>query len=83
MTIHKLTADLLPDEVNTDLIAALEDLMDQAKKGEVIALAWAGVKRNDDLISGWEGSGGTIWQTGASIMVLHSRYASYMKDNNR
>lgn len=83
MTIHKLTANLLPDEVNTDLIDVLEDLLDRTKRGEIVSLAWAGVKRNDDLISGWEGSGGTIWQIAASIMVLHSRYASYMEEDNR
>lgn len=81
MTIHKLTERLLPGEANEDLVAALESLLDRAKKGEITGLAWAGVTGNNHLMNGWDGAGGTVFSLGASIMALHSRYTTFMMED--
>lgn len=81
MSVHKLTERLLPGEVNDDLVKALEDLTERARRGEVVALAWAGVTGNDHLMNGWDGPGGSLFNVGASIMALHARYSAYMMDD--
>ena len=84
MTIHKLTDRMLPGEVNQDLVEALESLTERAKAGEISGLAWAGVvgaQGNGDLVTGWDGAGGTKFLIGAAIMLLQSRYAESMVDD--
>lgn len=82
MSVHKLTERLLPGEANDDLVAELENLTERARKGEIAALAWAGVLGNDGLVNGWDGAGGTLFSLAASIMALHSRYAIYMVEDD-
>ena len=78
--IHKLTERLLPGETNTDLVDALERLTEQARKGEITAVAWACTKTNGHVANGWEGAGGTMFPLGAAIMTLHARYADMMME---
>lgn len=82
MTVVKLGGRLLPGEHNQELVDALEELTERARRGEIIGLAWAGVTGNRNLINGWDGSGGTIFDLGAGIMALHSRYANYMMEDD-
>lgn len=81
MNVHKLTERLLPGEADPELIAALEDLTERARRGELTGLAWAGVTGNRHLINGWEGTAETLFDLGAGIMALHARYADYMTDD--
>lgn len=82
MSVVKLgTERLLPGEVNNDLVEELEDLTERARRGEIIGLAWAGLTGNRHIISGWDGPGGTIFDMGAAVMCLHSRYAEYLRED--
>lgn len=82
MSVHKLgTERLLPGEVNEDLVEALDGLLDRVKRGEITALAWAGITGNEHLFNGWDGSGGTIFTLGASISALGHRYTQFMMDD--
>jgi hypothetical protein len=79
--VVKLTERLLPGEVSEDIVAAIEGLLARAKSGEISAFAWAGYATNDATFNGWESEGGTMFQLGASIMVLQSRYANMMQED--
>lgn len=79
--VVKLTGRLLPGEVSEDIVVAIEGLLARAKAGEISAFAWAGYATNDATFNGWEGEGGTMFQLGASIMVLQSRYANMMQED--
>ena len=76
--IHKLTSVPLPGEVDAELVAELDELLAQAKRGEVIAAAWVVYRPNDTLAHGWSGAGGTRFQIGAGIMALHAHFARLM-----
>lgn len=81
MSVHKLTAHLLPGECDQELIDAIESLLERAKRGEIKDLAWAGVTGNEYLVTGWDGSGGTVFSLGAAVMCLQSRYAEFMMED--
>lgn len=82
MTVYKLTERLLPGEADAELVEALENLLDRAKRGEITGLAWAGCSPNDSTFSGWQGAGGTMFHIGASILALQTRYALMMMDDD-
>lgn len=81
MGVHKLTERLLPGEVDQDLIDALKGLVERAERGEIVAIAWAGVTGNNHIINGWDGAGGTLFPLGASVMALQSRYSSWLMED--
>ena len=76
------TERLLPGEINDDLVEAIESLLDRAKKGELKALAWAGVTGNEHLVTGWEGAGGTMFNVAAGISCLNHRYAEFIMEDD-
>jgi hypothetical protein len=80
MSVHKLTDRLLPGEADADLITALEDLTERARRGEITGLAWAGCGADDSVFSGWQSAGGTMFLIGASILALQVRYGAMMMD---
>lgn len=80
--VHKLTEHLLPGEVEPALVEALEELLEQAKRGELTALAWASVRTNNYISNGWEGAGGTLFPLGAAVMCLQTRYANLMIESD-
>lgn len=79
--IVKLTDRLLPGEVNSDLVEALERLLEQVKAGEIIGLSWAGARADDSIMTGWDGAGGTMWKMNAAITVLQARFANMMLED--
>lgn len=80
--VVKLTERLLPGESNVELVEALRDLTERAERGEIKALAWAGMTGNDHLFNGWDGAGGTLFNLGAAVMALHTRYAIFMMEDD-
>ena len=80
MSVHKLTGRLLPGEADEELVDALRDLLARAERGEISGLAWAGCAPNDCTFSGWQGAGGTMFNIGASIMALQTRYSLMMME---
>ena len=74
--IIKLGANVLPGEPDTDLIETLERLLEDAKSGNIRALAYATVCESEVLGSGWTGVAGTRYHLGSSVLMLQSRYAS-------
>lgn len=55
-------------------IATLEDLLEQAKRGEIVALAYAGVRPNREVFWSWCGEGNANLLM-AGLTGLHHRYA--------
>lgn len=82
MSVHKLTEHLLPGEADAELVEALESLVDRAKRGEIKAVAWAGVTGNDHLVTGWDGAGGTVFSLGSAVMCLQSRFADFIMEDD-
>ena len=76
--IINLTERTLPGEVDQGIVDTIADLLTRAKAGEITAFAWAGYMPNDEVFHGWEGSGGTMFQLAAAVMMLQSRYALSM-----
>ena len=70
----------VPGEVNPVLIEMLETLLDRAKRGEVVAVAYAAVTANGDGASAWEQSDTRVNQLAAPILALQYRYAKAMLD---
>lgn len=62
------------DLKNEILIEMLEDLLDKAKKGEVVALGYFGVKPNKSVFTGWDGcSRGYFHQLEAGVRIVEYR----------
>ncbi len=78
--VHKLTERMLPGEINADLVGALKGLLERAERGEITAMAWAGVNPNDTTFTGWDGAGGTLFHMAASIGVLQWRFMQMIQD---
>lgn len=80
MTIHKLTARLLPGEADAELVEAIEELLAEAKRGEIAGLAWAGTAPNGEVFQAWAGGDDTLYSLAAGIMTLQTRYSLMLMD---
>lgn len=60
--------------VSQVVVDQLEDLLERAKRGEIVALGFFGVKPNRAIFSGWHGaSDGYFHQLVASINIVQYR----------
>ena len=59
--------------VNTELLDLLGRLLDRAKSGEIVGLAYATTDGNDVISHGWE-SGGHNLLISSSVAVLNNRF---------
>lgn len=68
----------IPGQVDPEIVELLEDLLDQARKGEFIAFAYALVGPQAQgpgaLSTGWEGATFTSFMLSAAISTLSHRY---------
>lgn len=62
------------------IVARLEDLLEQAKRGEIKALAYATVKGNEDISGGWEVGTNMLNLTSASLAQLVWRFQKQVYD---
>lgn len=78
--IHRLTGHVFAGESNPELIDALEILLDKAKKGEIVSMAWAHYsgRANDTVGTAWEVSGGTSFEISAAISLLSARFTNML-----
>jgi hypothetical protein len=72
--VIKLREETLPDEPDADLIAKLEELLEMAKSGQLRGMAYATVKSQLVLGTGWSGTAGTRYPLSGAIGMLHTRY---------
>ncbi|WP_273522369.1 hypothetical protein [Rhodosalinus sediminis] len=70
----------LADAVNHDLVAELERMTEEARRGEIVAMAYAVVGGGDDLRTGWDGLAHTGFRLGAAVLCLQARYADYLME---
>lgn len=70
----------LPGKPNPDIIASLERLLEQAKAGDLIGLAYATVRTNDVSASGWDGMSCRN-SLGMAISYLQHRYVVACMEN--
>ena len=61
-------------EPDRDVVEALEELLEKARRGEVACFAYAYTTPNDTVHSGWQGSGSANIMLGA-VSALQVRYA--------
>jgi hypothetical protein len=73
--VIKLGQDVLPGEPSADLIETVERLLEMAKSGHLRAIAYATVRENDVIGTGWDGVAGTRYSMGSAIMMLQGRYS--------
>ena len=59
--------------VNEDLVKLLEGLVDRAKSGEIVGLAYAASNGDELSYNGWESGGHTLLLS-SSIATLNARY---------
>ena len=63
----------VPGEPNSDIIDELERLLDQARSGDLDAIAYCTVRKGC-AGTGWVGGSGMRYPIGAAVMMLHHRY---------
>lgn len=64
----------VPGEPNKDIIADLEQLLSEAKAGQISAIAYCTV-RQGTIGTGWAGGSGTRGDMSSAILMLSHRYA--------
>ena len=74
---------ILPGEANPDLVSDIEALLAMAKSGHIQAIAYAVVKIDDVISTGWNGSGGMRSPLGCALGILNSRYFREIDDNSQ
>lgn len=72
-TIHGGRA---PDEPSADIVNELERLLDEAKSGRLIGIAYATYSQQGVQGTGWSGEAGTRHPLGTAIMMLSHRYST-------
>lgn len=65
---------IIPGDPNLEIVADIEQLLDEAKSGALTGFAYAAIRDNDNG-TGWCGNAGTREALGAAIMMLNHRYA--------
>lgn len=67
-----------PDEAVIDIVEELENLLAQAKSGNIRAFAGCTVVRDGSVTTTWAGAHGTRYPLGGVIAMLHHRYTMRM-----
>lgn len=67
-------------EVNEELIAHLETMLEQAKSGVLLSSAYVGVYVDGSVRHGWEKRPGDTDPLASGIMCLHYRISKAMAD---
>ena len=67
----------IPGVADPDIVAELERLLEEAKSGDLQAIAYCTV-RDDEKGTGWVGMAGTRDSIAASIAILQFRYCAQM-----
>lgn len=80
--VHRFGNTVLPGEAHADLVETLEGLLEQAKAGELRAMAYCTVRTGNVIGTGWDGADGTRHPMSGAIMILHSRYALALQDED-
>jgi hypothetical protein len=70
---NRLPVHVAP-EPDADVVAVLEDLLRQAKAGDVIGIAYATTRIGGDISTGWATSAG-LFPLLAALTVLNARAA--------
>lgn len=64
----------IPGQPDPDVVKVAEDLLERAKAGTLIGLAYATVGDQGEQATGWVGAAGTRHQVGTGIDILQQRY---------
>lgn len=75
--------ETLPDEPDEEIIATLEKLLEDARSGELRAIAYGTIRRNSVVGTGWAGVAGTRFPLGAVIGMLSTRYHSVLLEGGK
>lgn len=65
---------IVPGEADPDIIDLMEEMLEDAKSGQLRGIAFATVRMGNVLGSGWVGSDRDSMAT--SVMLLHHRFAA-------
>lgn len=63
-----------PGQPSKNIIETLESLLDEARSGSLIGIAYATVRENGAQGTGWEGESGSRHTLGTAMMMLQHRY---------
>ena len=75
-SVHRLGNAIVPGSINKDLIEKLEQLLEGAKNGEVVAGAYCAVYANDHIGAGWSFGDSKYWALTASVFRLYHRFVA-------
>lgn len=73
--VIKIVSKSKTDTVNQELVDQLEVLMDRAKSGDIVGLAYAGVTMDGHGTMGWT-DGGHDFALMGMVTVMANRFAS-------
>lgn len=76
MTVVAFKDCIPPTEPNRSLVAELERLLDEAKSGDLRAMAYCTIRLYGSKGTGWDGADGTRDQLAACIAMLQHRYTA-------
>lgn len=71
-----------PGEPSEAVIARLRELLDEAERGEIVGLAYAIARPNDQAMHGYETENGALFATAAGVMALHSALARALAEQD-
>lgn len=71
--IRAIHGGSIPGKADADIVETLERLLDEARQGDITAIAYA-VVRPDEIGTGWTGGAGTRDGIGMAISLLAARY---------
>ncbi len=79
--VHRLT-DLAPaQEPDKEIIERIEELLESAKRGEVIGFGYLIVRPNHHIGTGWKGGSSTMHEMLAGATALQARITqSWLED---
>lgn len=72
----------VPGEPFADLVEVLENMLELAKSGEIVGLAYVTARRDSLAATGWTGDAGTRNTLATGILCLHHRYAESLLDDS-
>ena len=68
----------VPGQPCEAIVETLERMLAEAKRGDITAIAYATVRGNGVIGTGWDGEDGARYPVASAVMMLHHRYAEAM-----
>lgn len=61
---------------DAEVIERIEELLERARRGDIVGIAYAVIEQNNGMGTGWCGGHGTRDRIGMAVGILNHRYIS-------